>query len=90
MISFSLKRILKSLSQKIRIEKATHDVQLKIRSIRFAGDLYDVSRITISRRLKNKSKSDKSSRSSLLTFHEENALLNFIDDYIQLSFSARL
>jgi hypothetical protein len=52
--------------------------------------LYDVSRIIISRRLKKKSTSDKFSRSSLLTFDEEKALLNFIDDYIQLSFSARL
>ncbi len=88
--SFPLKRILKPLSRKIRIEKATNDVQSKIRSIRFATNLYDVSRIIISRRLKKKSTSDKFSRSSLLTFDEEKALLNFIDDYIQLSFSARL
>jgi hypothetical protein len=89
-MSFSLERILKSLSRKIRIKKAINDVQLNLRSIRFAANLYDVSPIIISRKMKNKFTFDKFSRSSLLTFDEKKAFLNFIDDYIQLRFSKHL
>jgi hypothetical protein len=89
--SSSIKRVLKSLSLKERLEKVVENVQNDEKSARIASKVYEVSRTTIQNRIKHKSLQSHSIRKRiLLTENEEKFLLNFIENYFKLEFSAKL
>jgi hypothetical protein len=73
------------------VKKTLDDVQNEEKSLRIAATVYEINRITIQNRRKNKLiKSQLIKKRALLIENEEQFLLNFIDDYFKLEFSARL
>ncbi len=89
--SSSVKRVLKSLISEERLENVIENVRNREKSARIAARIYEVSRITIQNRLRNKLiKSQSIRKKTLLIENEEQVLLNFIDDYFKLDFSAKL
>jgi hypothetical protein len=89
--SFSIKRVLKSLSLKERLERVVENVQNDEKSARIASKVYEISRTIIRNRIKNNKslKSHSIKKRILLIENEEKFLLNFIENYFKLEFSAK-
>jgi murein endopeptidase len=89
--SFSIKRVLKLLLLKKRFQKVVKDVQKDEKSTKIALKIYEVNRIIIQNKIKNKFiKSHLIKKRILLIENEEQFLLNFSENYFEFEFSTRL